>query len=133
MKKKLLIIIGITSSFNGFSGNSLLKDIGLNVEKPIKQRMETWCEVRGVFSKFTGENGVVNYVCSLVSNTSVCYYVKCGEWNNVGTIQKGIPVSIDITEGDDFIAIPTADGFEIVYLNGYSYSVVDNVLTVSPN
>lgn len=133
MKKNLFVLICLVFSLQTIAKTSVEEGKSFSNEVKLKERMEVWCEVRGVYSTFTGENGVVNYVCSFVSNTSICYYVRCGEWANVGTTQTNIPAGINIEDGSDFIAIPNENGYQITYLNGYSYNVLNNTLTITKN
>lgn len=131
--KKMLLFFCLAFSIGAFAKTTGEKDrLNLNYEKT-KIPIQIWCEVRGVYSKFTGENGVENHVCSMVSQNAVCYYVRCVEWNDVATIQTNVPPGISIEEGTDFIAIPNENGYEIIYSNGYSYQVVNNTLTITPN
>lgn len=120
-------------SIQTFAKTTGEKELSKSVEEKSKQRIQIWCEVRGIYTKFTGENGVVNHVCAMGIQAEICYYVLCAEWHNVQTIQTSVPVGIDIEEGTEFIAIPTPEGMEITYLNGFSYTVVNNTLTITPN
>lgn len=133
MKIKLLLVLCFLISLNTYSKPIYVIGNPVKGEKNIKQKIIVWCEVRGVYYKYVGENGVTNYVCSFVSQNSICYYVRCGEWNNVQTIQNDVPQGINIEEGVDFIAIPNSNGFQIVYLNGYNYNVANNTLTLTTN
>lgn len=131
--KNLFLLFVLAFSIQTYAKTTGEKELPKSVEKKSKQRIQIWCEVRGVSTKHTGENGVVSYVCSFVSQNAICYYIRCGEWQGVGTIQTDVPVGIDIEEGTEFIAIPTPEGMEITYLNGFSYTVVNNTLTITPN
>lgn len=131
--RNLFLVLLLGFSIPIYSKNIDEKELSKTTEKKPNQKMKIWCEVRGVYSKFTGDNGVVNHVCSFVSQNAICYYVPCGEWGSVGTIQSDVPVGIDIEEGTEFIAVPTLDGIQITYLNGFSYTVENNTLTIIPN
>jgi hypothetical protein len=111
----LLVVLLVFSSES--KANRFSKDNQKLNEAP-KREVIVWCEVRGLYTKFTGYDGVLTHVCSFVSTTDICYYVPCGVMRAeiLPKMKPAFqpPVSIEQTGDDFYLLVPNKNGYEVI-------------------
>ena len=99
-----------------------------------KREIIVWCEVRGIYSRYTGYDGVLTHVCSFVSVNEICYYVPCGvmEAEILPKMKPAFqpPVSIEQTGNDFYLLVPNKNGYEVIPMRNPIIKVNDKSIII---
>lgn len=113
------------SSFYSKAGGPIKAEADKQVEA--KRNIIVWCEVRGIYSKYTGYDGVPTHVCSFVSLSNICYYIPCSTMRAeiIPKMKPAFqpPVPIEQTGDEFYLLIPNSNGYEVVQINNPNIKV----------